>query len=221
MTHYPQSSFHRASQLRGTPSINDIPLLSVDRNNDRYSVLSAERYSPPPTAEYNSSFRSGRHGRHDSLDDPLLPNNGIRLERAHFDLNVVLFIATILSCGLTSYYAYNATLKKPNQLIIPRDPNQTVGILNAMSTISIFLLGELVQAVFERTRWILASRTKGIALTEFLGMSRATSTTGVFSLFFWNKSKPSSGNIGSSGGNSKVWIFQRYYLPFKIKKTAY
>jgi len=45
-----------------------------------------------------------------------------------------------------------------------------------------FLVGELVQATFERVRWTLASRRKGIPLTNFLGMSRATSLVGVLGL---------------------------------------
>lgn len=208
------SSLYRPTHVRGTSSTSDIPLLSVDQYDNPYSVCSGEGYTPPPTAEYNSSFRSGSlplHSRQSCVDEELLPDNGIRVRRAHLDLNWCLFIATILSCGLTSYYAYNSTLERPDSLFIPQNPNQTIGILNAMSTVSIFLLGELVQAVFEHTRWILASRTKGIAMTEWVGMSRATSTLGVFALFFWKKSRASSRTLDSSGGNSKLWIFKRCF----------
>jgi hypothetical protein len=214
MTLRPPSSLYRPTHVRGSSSISDIPLLSVDHYDNSYPVHPAERYAPSLTGEYNPSFRSGSptwHDRQYDVDEALLPDNGIRLRHSHLDMNWCLFIATILSCGLTSYYAYNATLERPDPLFIPQNPDQTIGILNAMSTISIFLLGELGQAVFERTRWILASRTKGIAMTEFLGMSRATSTLGVFALFFWKKSRANSRTLGSSNGNSKFWIFKRYF----------
>src|SRR5208282_630432 len=127
----PPNSLYRPTHVRGTSSISDIPLLSVDQYDDGYSAFLAEGYTPPPSADYNSSFRSGPtyQSRQYGVDEKSLTDNGIRLRRAHLDLNWCLFIATILSCGATSYYAYNATLERPDPLFIPQNPNQTIGIL--------------------------------------------------------------------------------------------
>lgn len=205
------SSLRRPSHIRGSGSITDIPLLPFDQRHDDYSYLTEAGYTPPPTAEYNSSFGLAsppflRHGP-ESGDNEEESSDGIIIRHNYLDLNWCLFIITLACCGATSYFAYNATLETPDPLFIPEDPNQTIGILNAMSTICAFLLGELVQAVFERTRWILASRSKGLSMTDFLGMSRATSIVGVFALLFWSKGKKSYRN---SGSNSSIWIVKRY-----------
>jgi len=188
---------------RGAYSQSDIPLLSLEGYDSPYILtpppsarFPSHSLTSPPLDEYKGTFR-GDEG------------DGIPLQSSYFNLNWFLFIVTMLCCAATSYFAYNATLENPNTTFIPVDPNWTIGILNALSMSSAFLLSELVQAVFERTRWILASRPKGVLLTDFLGMSRATSIAGVLALLCWGKSKKSSRHFGSSRGNGKLWILQR------------
>ena len=198
--------------VQDSRSRNDIPLLSVDQFNDGRSVSSVEGWKYLPSSGYSSSLYSNSaplDGRNYGMEEGLLPNDGIPLRHAHLDLNWSLFISAVLTCGLTSYYAYNATLARSNPWFIPQNPEYTIGILNALSTASIFLLGELVQAVFERTRWIFSSRLQGIGMREFLGMSRATSILGVFALLCWKKKKGNSRTRSESSDN-KFWIVKRY-----------
>src|SRR5271170_1739709 len=192
-----------STHVRGTYSRSDIPLLSAEGYDSPYILtpppsarFPSYSLTSPPLDEHNGTFR-GDEG------------DGIPLQSSYFNLNWFLFIVTMLCCAVTSYFAYNATLENPNTTFIPVDPNWTIGILNALSMASTFLLSELVQAVFERTRWILASRPKGVLLTDFLGMSRATSSAGVLALLCWGKNKNSSRHFGSSRGNGKLWILQR------------
>ena len=196
----------RPTHVRGTYSRSEIPLLSVEEYDTPYIL------TPPPNARFPSySFTSPPLDKHkDTFRGG--EDHGIPLQSSYFNLNWFLFIVTILCCAMTSYFAYNATLENPNTTFIPVDPNWTIGILNALSMASAFLLSELVQAVFERTRWVLASRPKGVLLTDFLGMSRATSIAGVLALLCCGKIKKSSRHFGSSRGNGKLWILQRIII---------
>lgn len=201
-----QSSFRHPSHVRGG-SQSDVPLLSIDQSMDKLSIL-----TPPSTAGFNPDFTIPPLTGRLFAEDDISPEEGIPLKDSYLDLNWCLFILTLSSCIVTTYYAYNATLENPDIKFIPMDPDRMIGILNALSAVSAFLLGELVQAVFERIRWILASRPKGVALTDFLGMSRATSITGVVALLCWGKRKQSPGVFGISRGNKKMWILQRIFI---------
>ena len=99
-------------------------------------------------------------------------------------LTFLLATLTLLWCVMTALYVYNATLERPIKIFLFSNNRYTLAIVSAMSQISMFLVGELVQATFERTRWALASKN-GLSLISFLGMSRATSLFGVARLFFY------------------------------------
>ena len=173
------------------PSQADIPLLTVQ---------SKDVLTPPATAEIVSRT-STPPPRVGSFSD-----DGIPLHRSQFDLNSWgLFLLTFLACIITFTFAYNSTRTNPDTKLIFA-ATRMVLILNVLSTASAFLISELVQTVFERTRWILASRAKGIMLTEFLGMSRATSILGILALLWWN---PSNQNPRVSRIGGRQWILQR------------
>ena len=215
------SSPHRPTPLqwlpRGARSTGNIPLLSVAKSNEN-SIETDAGYTPPATSRFTSFFdrvHSPLHGHKYMIDandsQRLSSYDGVRLKNPDEFLNYnwCLFILTVLTCATTSFYAYNATLTRPLSGIIPSVPTQTIGVLNTMSTASAFLLGELVHTVFERMRWILASRPKGVALTDFLGMSRATSISGVLALLCWGK--PEGSRISSVlDYNRKLWVIQRH-----------
>lgn len=183
-------------------SISDIPLLSNEESNQgngRRSILKEGVFTPP------SSSKTSSFGLHISDGESSQCHEGIQLDNSSLYFTWCLFAVTALSCAATSYYAFNATLTYPNQAFIPSSPQWTMGILNTMTTISAFLLGELAQAVFERVRWILASRPQGIQMGDFLGISRATSIAGVLALF-WGTTRISYKNTS----RMRKWIVQRY-----------
>ena len=167
---------------------------------------------PPETAKFNSGLTNPPLIERSLVEDNISSDDGIPLQDSYLDLNWCLFFLAISSCIVTTSYADSATVENPDTTFIPMDPNWMIGILNGRSAVSAFLLGELVQAVLERTRWILASRPNGVALTDFLGMSRAASITGVFVLLYWGKRKQSSGAFGISRSNKKKWILQRIFM---------
>lgn len=109
--------------------------------------------------------------------------------------------------------AYRATLSEPK--ILPNDPKRTIAILSTMSTVSAFLLGELIQAIFERLRWVLASRPDGVLLTDFLGMSPATGILGVLATLLWSKNKFDS-NPSQGKETGKLRIVQRYFIAIQL-----
>lgn len=213
------SSPHRPTPLqwprKGAISTGAIPLLSVPQSNEN-SIETDAGYTPPSTSRFTSFFDLGRSPIRGTigkgLSRRLSSYDGVQLQNPSrfLNLNWWLFLLTILCCGFTSYYAFNATLTRPQLDIISSVPSRTIGVLNALSTVSAFLLGELIQAVFERMRWVLASRPTGVALTEFLGISRATSMAGVLALLYWVKPEGASGISSALSYNRKLWILQRY-----------
>jgi hypothetical protein len=183
-------------------SIIELPLLSNEeqnQDNDSRSILTEGGFTPPSSSKF-ATFRFQT-----SDGEPSQSHEGVQLDNSSLYFTWCLFAVTTLSCAVTSYYAYNATLTYPNQNFIPSSSEWTMGILNTMTTVSAFLLGELVQAVFERVRWILASRQQGVQMGDFLGMSRATSIAGVLALS-WGTTKVSY----VKKSKMRKWIVQRY-----------
>lgn len=113
-----------------------------------------------------------------------------------------------LLAGLTSsvlafstwfiYREFICTRKVPRHLQL--SPGRTVTVVNILSQVNIFLAWTLVDSVFESLRWTMASRTQGILITSFIGMSRATDFVGVADLL-------------RVPGWHRIWCIQRFFEP--------
>jgi hypothetical protein len=140
------------------------------------------------------------------------PFEGTRLQSSarQLYLDWGLAAGTVVWCIVTAIYAYNATQERPPLKILFSNSRWTLAFVSALSQISMFLVGELVQATFERVRWTLASRGKGLLLTNFLGMSRATSLIGVMGLLVLSgKGRETSTFRGKLADKRQMWILQR------------
>lgn len=166
----------------------------------RFSNFSAfgEPDTPPP--RYASTHAVKRY-------------EGTRLQSSarQLYLDWGLATGTVIWCLITAIYAYNATSERPRLHIVFTDTRWTLAFVSAFSQISMFLVGELVQATFERARWTLASRSKGLLLTNFLGMSRATSLFGVLGLLLLSGKGGQTSTIREKLMDKRqMWILQRY-----------
>jgi hypothetical protein len=193
----------------------DLPLLAPDSASQHSAPFNAEtpphwarRFSdlsrigdpdtPPP--RYGSTLAAKRY-------------EGTRLQSSarQLYLDWGLAAGTIIWCLITAIYAYNATLERPRLKIIFTDTRWTLAFVSALSQISMFLVGELVQATFERVRWTLASRNKGLLLTNFLGISRATSLIGVLGLLVLSGKGGQTRTVREKLADKRqMWILQRY-----------
>lgn len=91
--------------------------------------------------------------------------------------------ASVVSSIFTLYYCYTVLVNTnavPNVFVTA--PGTTVLIVNVLSHLVAFLVWGLFSDTFEALRWALASRQKGILLTSFLALSRATPLSGVLYL---------------------------------------
>jgi hypothetical protein len=166
----------------------------------RFSDLSGigDQDTPPP--RYASTLAAQQY-------------QGTRLQSSarQLYLDWGLAAGTVWWCLITAIYAYNATLERPRLNIVFTDTRWTLAFVSALSQISMFFVGELVQATFERVRWTLASRNKGLLLTNFLGMSRATSLVGVLGLLVLSGKGGQRSTIREKLADKRqMWILQRY-----------
>jgi hypothetical protein len=107
-------------------------------------------------------------------------------------------------CFITLVYAYGATLGTPSLRNLYKDTTVTIFLLWLLSQLSVFLVRQLVSSTFERMRWALASSEKGILITSFLGMSPATTLSGILRLLV------SSGETGTYRENIGTRLPKKY-----------
>jgi hypothetical protein len=115
-------------------------------------------------------------------------------------------------CFITLLYAYGATLGSPSLQRLYQDTSFTIFLLWVLSQLSVFLVRQLVSSTFERMRWALASRENGILLTSFLGMSPATTLSGVLRLLVFSGESTQGGKIWTKVSRKvQWWIAQRFH----------
>jgi hypothetical protein len=143
---------------------------------------------PSPSTE---SFNTPRTGA-SHTGTPTLPK--YRQYAAMF--GHVVF-ATILSVFL-SLYTYEILVNpKPKLGRLLFSPPTTFLIVSIISHSIPILLRQSFSMVFDALRWSFASRSKGVCLTTFLGLSSVTSLASVFRLF-------------CQQGAHRSWCLQRY-----------
>ncbi len=91
----------------------------------------------------------------------------------------------------------------------------TIFLLNIDSTISVFLITELLSGACESLRWTLASGSSGIGMATFLVLGKATGSFGVLRLLFSNQ------NVGH-----RKWCGQRFLhcislTDFRVAQTVF
>ncbi|KAK3939403.1 hypothetical protein QBC46DRAFT_388109 [Diplogelasinospora grovesii] len=110
------------------------------------------------------------------------------------------WIVALLALGTTAVTVWYSSRVMVNTTELPkvlqRSPGSTVLVVNVLSHIVAFLCLSLFSDVLESLRWALACRPKGILLTSFLAMSRATPVTGVLYLC-------------KVRGSHQIWAIQR------------
>jgi hypothetical protein len=120
----------------------------------------------------------------------------------------LLFGVTVTCCGLTIYWAFNATLRNP-QVRISENPKWNIGILNVLSMLSAYLIGALTRCVFERVRWAYLSQ-RGLSMTHFLALSPATGWHGLVYLYLFRKKAVCGRWYRSLLSRNQPWLLQRY-----------
>jgi hypothetical protein len=119
-----------------------------------------------------------------------------------------LLLFTLVWIAGTAFFAYNSTLVNPFSTgLFLSNPSNTVAALNVLSHIAVLLLQSVTASLFEKIRWALAGRPRGISAFGFLTLSPATSPIAVIRLMC---------NIAGRGTGFiamyQLWGFQRYNL---------
>lgn len=113
----------------------------------------------------------------------------------------ILALCSVIASIFSTVYSYKVLVSQdalPKSLAIT--PGQTVLVVNILSHMVAFMCWTLFSNATEALRWALACRTKGILLTSFLALSRATPLGGVAYLCMVR-------------GHHQIWSLQRsFYL---------
>jgi hypothetical protein len=120
-------------------------------------------------------------------------------------------VATITCFTLTCLYAY-ISAKQPTQLSF-LDPKWKVGILGVMSVLSALLANYLVRSVFERIRWKLVSRDRGVLFAEFDALSPNIGPLGCIQRFYWN-TRNRRGISKLAPDKRQIFNFQKFLPQF-------
>jgi hypothetical protein len=89
----------------------------------------------------------------------------------------------MLLLGFSIWFIYTEFIsEKPVPMHLQLSPGHTITIVNILSHLNVFLVVLLLEYAFESLRWSLASRKKGVSITTFLAMSRASSFAAVADL---------------------------------------
>src|SRR5437762_6068518 len=116
-------------------------------------------------------------------------------------LLIVAFFCTLF----TILFAYNSSIDRPfSKGLVLATPQRQIVALNVFSQLTVFVLGELITALFEALRWSFASSRFGISGFNFLALSRSTSILGILRLL--QKNEPSSRSFMSG---HRQWGTQR------------
>lgn len=98
---------------------------------------------------------------------------------------LAMFIVTIMVVSATICMAFLSS--PPHFVKIFTRPEHTIFILNLGSTISVFLISELLVCASNNLRWVLAANPSGVGIATFLALGRATGLLGVLNLLFSNQ----------------------------------
>lgn len=133
-----------------------------------------------------------------------------------------LAIFTSSWVAFTVYFAYNCSLEVPQaETLIFSEPQWTILTLAILSQLTIFLLAELTNSVFEIVRWTFVSSERGLPALSFFALGTSTTSLGLL-MVLWNGFKNHQSNCNSQRkwlrDGPRVWSFQRYRLLICVLK---
>jgi|SRR5579859_6187177 len=107
------------------------------------------------------------------------------------------------------FYSFLSSSSKRPITIFQR-PEHTILVLNVGSSISVFLLTELLYGAANFLRWTMAARRNGVSTATFLSLGRSTGIWGVLGLLFANQ-----------GFGHRKWALQRYHPSFCLANLVF
>lgn len=158
------------------------------------------------TFETTTLYNPGKYAsRSDNLDRWIPMNNDndsvrtslLQRNTRKFATTWGIAVLTVITTAFTVFYSYRVMVDRnalPSALQL--QPGATVLVINVLSHIVAYLCWALFRDTMEALRWALACRPRGVLLTSFLALSRATSLTGVFYLC-------------KAHGSHRIWALQR------------
>jgi len=153
---------------------------------------------PPPRFADVQDNSHGQFFIHDDEDpSPVLRFDSTSHVQPKFKRLSLVWRTAMITCIVSTFavfYSYRALVNLsalPKHLALP--PGKTVLVVNILSHVVAFLCWNLFVNTSEALRWAIACRPeKGILVTSFLTLSRATSLAGIW-------------NLIAKGGTHQFW----------------
>lgn len=128
---------------------------------------------------------------------------------------LILAVFSSAWASFTIYYAYNCFQDVPlSQRLLHHDPQKTIRTINVLSQVTMLLLGNLTDEVFENVRWAFAGSKRGVTALCFFALASSTSYRGVLLILFRNLTASLAsiyreGRILIARDDPRLWGFQR------------
>jgi hypothetical protein len=189
----------RIAQIKGDTPANETEA-AKDQNLAEVSTDSLVRR---PLRTINAATQTPRH---------LGEQTKLKLLSLHFSRNIELWLA-----GLSAIVSAAFLLMYWNGVVSPRsvmvdflkvDPKWTLFLIVLTGNITTALLNRFIETSFEKLKWKLSLRAGGVALLEFMALSRSTSWWTLTKLLFARRSKSFNG--------SRLQIVMSYLEHFRV-----
>jgi len=184
-------------------------LLSDVNKSSNTNISSAE------TSERQPSVAPGLPHVDDEIPSEQTPLNSPNSRRKNsfgssFQSQWITWLLTVLACtsvASTIYFAHNCSHNAPrSQGLIFSKPEKTILTLALLSQLTVFLLGQLINNMFESKRWEFAGSQHGILALNFLALGPSTPSIGVLMILFRAlKAVNGKRNSQISGDGYVVW----------------
>jgi hypothetical protein len=121
----------------------------------------------------------------------------LRTKWQQYRLSFVLFLSTLMCVIGTIIYGFLTSSQQPIAAV--SNPKFTVLGLTIGTSVSVFLLGQLIGSITDSLRWTLAASSTGVDLATFLGIGTATGIFGMLALA-----------CSHNAQNYRIWCIQRF-----------
>ena len=123
------------------------------------------------------------HNHPTTMESPAPATTVLQTKLKQHTTSIILAILTTTLLGFSIWFIYiEFVSEKPLPEHLQLSTRHTILLVNIISHVNVFLVSLLLEIAYEALRWSLASRNRGVSLSTFLALSKATGFMGITDL---------------------------------------